>query len=983
MTHRWLRAIAFSFVTLLPATLLANAQPRDIHVQQGTSMSVSASPDGKWLAIDLQGSLWIVPSGGGQARRITELFDDARQPVWSPDGRSLAYFAFRDGGYDLWTVAPDGSASRKISSGRFDDREPAFSPDGRQLAFASDRSGRSPGHGSYDIWTLQLASGQLRQITYSADEERMPSWSADGSELAYSSTRDGISALWATHLASGRERELRRAAHGQLDAPSWSQQGRLAYVVSGDGGSRLEIDGQRVSGDENVFAFRVSWQADGSYHYVSDGLIRQRRGNDSNVRTIAFDAVLPVQSPSYVHVRRDFDSATPRRALGIVRPAISPDGRQVAFVALGDLYLLDIGGSPRKLTDDPHMELDPAWSPDGRQLVYSSDKGGGLPQLWVRDLDSGQDRQLTTIDTQPLEAAWSPDGSKIAFLDVDGMWGVAGLCVVEVASGKITRLQPTLPQPGRPTWSGDSQRVALALPAPLSASFREGLNQILVVSADGSGQTHWQTPLPELSIDTRGGGGPAWSPDGRQMAAIYEGELRVWPVSATGEPLAAPRAVTREIAHSPSWAGDSRTLLFQSNDRLKTVDIDSGRITEVPLDLHYTLQQPQGRTLVHVGHAFDGHRQTLLDDVDIVIDGHRIHSIGAHDDANHRADVRLIDAPQLTAIPGLIEFHAHPSRDFGAAMHRAWLAWGITTVRNPGDQPYHGVEDREASEAGVRIGPRMYATGHLLEWQRVYYKMGIALSGSAHLQKELARGKALRYDLLKSYVRLPDLQQRQLVEYAHQVMGVPVATHEIYPAAFSGVDNTEHMGATSRRGYSPKQAAQGRVYQDVVALFGQTQRPLTPTHFGSLAAYMQQHPQLRSDPRLDLYPAWARDRSRDAQVPLRVKDALEGTIRGIKAVHDAGGQLVAGSDTPIAINLHSELGAYVDAGLSPYQALRSATVVPAQLLGLQAGELKAGKLADIVLIEGDPLQDISAATQVRTVIANGRVFTVDELLRSP
>ncbi|MCD7097602.1 amidohydrolase family protein [Stenotrophomonas sp. MMGLT7] len=968
---------AASAVSTLQAAAPA-AQEIDIEVHEGTSMSVSVSPDGKWLATDLQGSLWIVPAGGGKARRITDLFNDARQPVWSPDGSTLAYFAFRDGGYDLWTISPDGSKRKKLTEGAFDDRDPAWSPDGRRIAFASDRG--TPGSSSYNIWTLELATGAFEKVTDNAYENRMPTWSPDGRQIAYSSIRDDVSALWATTLASGQERQLRKAG-GQVDAPSWGPRGELAYVVQGDGRSWLEIDGTPVSGDENAFPFRVSWGRDGDFYYVSDGRIHRRPGVGGAPQPVEFSATLQARKPDYPHARRDFDSQAPRKALGIVRPAISPDGRNVAFVALGDLYLMPVGGTPRKLTDDRYMEVDPAWSPDGDRLVYSSDKGGRLQQLWIRDLKTGKDTQLTDMTTQPLEAVWSPDGNKIAFIDVDGMWGVAGLCVVEVASGRLTRLQPSLGQPGRPTWSGDSQRVALSLSSPYSKSFREGTNQVFVIKADGSGESAWYAPVPNLSIDTRGGAGPVWSPDGNAMAAVYEGELRVWPVSPAGEPLGPPRSVTSEMAHSPSWAGDSKTLLFQSNDTLKKVDIETGAITPVPLQLDYTLAVPAGRTVIHAGYAFDGRQEQLLRDVDIVVDGNRITSIGPHDPARHDASARVIEAPQLTAMPGLIEFHAHPMRDLGEAMHRAWLAWGVTTMRNPGDQPYHGVEDREASEAGVRIGPRIFATGHLLEWQRVYYKMGTALSGPAHLEKELARSRALSYDLLKSYVRLPDLQQRRLVEFAHAQMGVPVTTHEIYPAAFVGVDNTEHMGATSRRGYSPKQASLGRVYQDVVDLFGRTGRPLTPTNFGALVAYLQAHPQLRDDPRLALYPQWAQDAVHNANaLPARLKDSMAGTAAGIKAIADAGGRIAAGTDSPIAINLHAEIASYVDAGMTPFQALRSATATSAELLGLDAGTLEAGKLADIVLIEGDPLQDIGNTANVRQVIANGRAFSVEELL---
>ncbi len=951
----------------------------DVSVTEGTSMAVSVSPDGRQLVADLQGSLWIMPAAGGPARRITDIFNDARQPMWSPDGKTIVFFAFRDGGYDLWSIKPDGTEQKKLTTGAFDDRDPMWSPDGRKIAFASDRG--EPGKSSFNIWTLELATGRLEQVTNNAFENRLPTWSPDGSQIAYASTRDGVSAIYAVTLGSAQERELRRVA-GAVAGPSWGPGGQLAYVVTDAASSRLEIDGKTVSGAENVFPFRVSWAKDGGFYYVSDGKVRSRSAVGAAPKTVEFSAALQVARTGYDHVKRDFDGAAPRKVLGVQRPALSPDGTKIAFAAVGDLYLAPVAGgaAPVNLTRDNAMDQDPAWSPDGGKLVYSSDKGGGLPQLWIRDMAAGTARKLTSLDLQPLEAVWSNDGTRIAFLAVDGMWGVARLGVVEVASGKVTWLSASLGQPGRPAWSPDDSRVAISMSLPFSKSFREGTNQVAVFPSDRMAEPVWQVPVANLSIDTRGGGGPAWSPDGQKMAAIYEGVLRVWPVSPDGAALGPPRSLTSEIAHSPSWAGDSKTILFQSNDRLKTVDVVTGTITEVPFDMTYTLAKPTGRTVIHAGRMIDSIKDQTQANVDIVIEGNRIVEVRPHDPALHAGGAKVVDASNLTAIPGLIEFHAHTQKDFGANVHKAWLAYGITSVRSPGNQPYEAIETREASEAGVLIGPRIYATGQLMEWQRVYYKMGVAISGPAHLELELKRAQALKYDLLKSYVRMPDLQQRRMVEFAHNEMGVPVATHEVYPASFVGVDSTEHLGATSRRGYSPKQGPLGRFYSDVITLFGQSRRSITPTNFGALGNFLGTRPALLNDPRLALYPAWAQGSVKNARPTPGGAAGRANNADGIKRLYDSGTRIVAGTDTPIAINLHAEIASYVEAGLTPFQALQAATSTPADVLGLDAGVIAPGKLADIALVEGDPRQDIAATANVRQVVSNGRVFDVTELI---
>ncbi|MFN2444171.1 MAG: amidohydrolase family protein [Vicinamibacterales bacterium] len=982
--RQWTRLVLLVFVALNLA--VAGAwQPRsapliDVTVEEGTSMSVSVSPDGRTLAIDLQGGLWTVPANGGAARRITGVFEDARQPTWSPDGTWITYFSYRDGGYDLWSVAPDGTGQHRLTWGPFDDREPMWSHDGTRVAFSSDRG--NPLGSDYNIWVLDVASGEVSQLTKGPSEDYMPSWSADDREIAFASTRENGQSVWAVSVADLTERKLTTVSAGRIDAPSWGPGGELIYQVTAGNQSRYEVDGKALTGSENVFPFRASWASPSAFFYVADGKIRRRALATSEAQTVAFTATLQVTQPQYTRRVRDFTSTTPRKALGIVRPVISPDGSQIAFAALGDIHVVPAsGGKPVNITNDAALDTDPAWSPDGGSLVYSSDKDSAQLQLWIRDLKGGSARQVTRLSTQPQGASFSPDAKKIVFFNVDGMWRVAQMSVLDTESGAVTKIHDTLPQPGTPTWSPDGKRVALAAVGPLSTRFREGTNQILTISTEG-GEDQWHAPVPMLSIDSRGGGGPVWSPDGTKMAAIYEGTLSVWPVSKSGAPLGPPRRVTSESAHAPSWQGDSRHILYQSLDVLRIVDIETGDMRTVPLDFEWTPAVPSGRVTVHAGRLLDMTGPTPRTNVDVVIEGNRIARVSPHADANHSGG-NVVDASQHTVMPGLVEFHSHLQKDFGAAQGRAWLAFGVTTVRSPGNTPYEAVEDREANEAGIRPGPRVYGTGYLMEWRRVYYKMGIAISSVSQLEMELQRAQVLEHDLIKSYVRLPDAQQKRMVEFAHSI-GVPVATHEIFPAALIGVDNTEHTAATSRRGYSPKMATLQSAYDDVVQLFGKSARIFCPMISGAgTRRLFERDPALKSDPRFTLYPEWIQRQV--AQQPASANpggggDPTGGSGKMVLDVMKAGGLVVAGTDTPNAVNLHGELMAYTMAGMSPFDALKTATVNPAKALALNAGTIEAGKLADLIVIDGDPLADVANTRKVVRVIANGRVYETSELV---
>jgi Tol biopolymer transport system component/imidazolonepropionase-like amidohydrolase len=986
MRRRWTALGVLVLAVALKGAPGATPPRIDVTVHEGTSMSVAVSPDGRTLAVDLQGSIWTLPASGGTATRITDVFNDARQPTWSPDGKWITFFAYRDGGYDVWAIAPDGSNQHKLTWGPFDDREPIWSHDGTRVAFSSDRG--SPLGSDYNIWTLDVKSGELKQITKNAADDYMPSWSPDDKEIVFASSREEQQSVWAVNVADGTERKAGAASGGgRVDAPSFGPDGQIVYHVGRGGGrgpaangpelSSYQLGANRITGDENVFAFRASWASPTTFYYVSDGKIRKRDVTADRVETIEFSAALQVTraAGSYTRRKRDFTSTVPRQVLGVVRPQLSPDGKQVAFAALGDIYVMPIGGKPVNLTKDAALDVDPAWSPDGSQLAYSSDKDSEHLQLWIHDMKSGQSRRVTNLTTQPQGAAWSPDGKRIAFFNVDGMWRVAQMSVVDVASGEVKKVHDSLPQPGAPAWSPDGKRLAIAGIAPMTKRFREGTNQILTMSSTSLNDDKWFAPVPMLSIDSRGNCGPAWSPDGTKMAAIYEGVLAVWPVSASGEPVGPPRHITSESAHSPSWQGDSRHILYQSLDKLRIVDVESGETRTVPLDLKYTPAVPTGHVVVHAGKLIDMKTAQPRANLDVLIDGNKIVSVVPHADANH-AGGQVVDAANLTVMPGLVEFHSHLQPDFGESEGRAFLAFGITTVRSPGNTPYEPVEEREANEAGIRPGPRVFGTGNLMEWQRVYYKMGIAISSPAHFELELQRAKALQYDMLKSYVRLPDLQQKRMVEFAHSI-GIPVATHEIYPASLVGVDNTEHTSATSRRGYSPKMATMSRAYDDVIQLFGKSQRFLTPTMFGAGKILFERDPDLKNDPRFKLYPDWMQ-----AQVQTMGSgpDGAAGNGKMVVDVMRAGGVIVAGTDTPNAINLHAEIAAYVKAGMTPYEALKTATVNPAKALALETGTIEPGKLADLVVVDGDPLADITTTRRVRRVIANGRVYELNQLI---
>lgn len=985
----------------------------DLH--EASALTLALSPDHSRMVMNFLGNLWTLPSTGGNATRISGLLQDTAYPTWSPDGGTIAFQSYKSGTFHIWAMNPDGANVRELTFGFYDDREPVFSPDGTRIAFSSDRppAGSPAGvaSGTYNVWVLTVATGQLTEVTHApvGSNDYYPTWTPDGQQITFVSNSHEIDSIAAD--GSGSTQTLYSNSADTFYSPTWSPDGKsLAYtgLVPPGTDTQLFINGQPVSGNEDVFAFPAPWLTNDSLVYAANGKIWRFSLASGQATEIPFTARVSFNRSSYPMKRYNFDATGEQLVTGILSPALSPDGRHVVFVALNQLWEMTIGHRPHRLTNDSYYKADPTWSPDGRSLAYSSDKDGSMA-IYIRDMQTGKTRKLTAqFEGAQAKLAWSPDGRSIAFeTPLDSEAGTQDLYVADVASGQFHEIWGTQNatgvdyaidfEPGSPTWGPDSNTIALAVQQSYSNRFREGVSKIETVNVStGATNTYLADPArPYETITNRvEGDGPVWSPDGKYMAYVMDDVLWALPVTPAGAPAGPARQLTDEVADQLSWSGDSQHILYDSAGTLRTVSINGGAPVTIPVDLNWRpATPPTDVEVIHAGTVWTGTSDTEQHNVDIVVRGNRIASIGpAKPRSSYAPYVHYLDASNDTVIPGLWDAHVHEGMDqpyAGGRKNRLELALGITSEISMGDEPYRSLEQVESQESGVRPGPRYFWGAEPVDGTRIYYSWMRADPNMTALSRDLSRIAKLSPDILKTYVRLPNSYEQIAIQAGHE-LGIPSFSHYFWPALAFGQDDTTHW-ATQRLGYQLAVSNDTIAYDDTIQLYGRSGMAITNTPFFGVQYLptIDGQPTL-NDPRLTtLLSPWQYALAEQEYAAPPLSPSLlafeQGWSSAEAKILAAGGTVLAGTDNPIGIGnfgMVVAISVMAHTGLSNYQTLRAATVEPAKIIGVsdQLGTLQPGMIADMDIIAGNPLKDIETIANDVYVMQNGRLYTKQELL---
>jgi imidazolonepropionase-like amidohydrolase/Tol biopolymer transport system component len=1000
-------------------------------VTEGTWMSLDVSPDGKEIVFDLLGDIYSMPITGGEAKLLRGGLPLEVQPRFSPDGTRISFTSDAGGGDNIWMMNRDGSNAKQITKEDFRLlNNGVWMPNGNYIVarkhFTSTRS-----LGAGELWMYHTNGGEGIQLTKRKNDQQdlgEPCASPDGKYIYYSEdmypggyfqyNKNPNSQIYVIkrYDTEKGESEFITGGVGGAQRPQISKDGKtlafvkrvrektVLYLRNMETGEEFPVYDKLTKDQQEAWAIfgvypNFCWTDANTIVIWAQGKIWKLNTTNSQATEIPFSA----KCKHRIHEALKFkqEVAPDKFTVKTIRHAVtSPDEKFIIFSGAGFLWKKDLpNGTPVRLTSGTDFEFEPCFSPNGNEIVYvtwSDEQTGSIMKMNLADKKT---TKLTTEKGIYRTPRFSTDGNNIVYQKEGG----------NDAQGFVYCVNP-----GLYMMSASGGKAALITKEGESPRFAKDGKRIFFMSGDDGAYAYNSCDLSgnekRVHFTSKYANDFVPSPDNNWIAykELFKVYIAAFPetgktIDLSGKIKTVPCAqVARDAGINIHWSKDGNKLHWTLGEEYFTNELKD-RFTFLPgapakllpmdsiglkINLVLNTDKPAGWIALTNARIITMKGDEVIESGTILIKDNRIVSVGKNADVELPVNAKLIDCSGKTIMPGIIDVHAHLGTfRQGLSPQKQWqycanLAYGVTTTHDPSSNTEMVFSQSEMVKYGSMPGPRIYSTGHILYGADGDFKA--VINSLEDAKSAVYRTKAFGAFSVKSYNQ-PRREQRQQIIEASSQLGMQVVPEGGSTTWYNLTHILDgHTGVEHNLPVAP-------LYDDFVKLWSASKTGYTPTLIVCYNAingedyWYQKTDVWKKDRLLKYTPRFVID-SRSRHRLMSPDEEFENGVmlisKSCKKLVDAGVCVNLGAHGQLqGLGAHWELWLLQTGGMTNMQALRCATANGAKYLGMDAdiGSLEKGKLADLIILDKNPLEDIHNSETVRYTMVNGRLFDCETL----
>ncbi|WP_026776814.1 amidohydrolase family protein [Polaribacter sp. Hel_I_88] len=1006
-----------------------------LETTEGTWMNLDVSPDGKTIVFDLLGDIYSMPISGGTTTLLRSGLAYEVQPRFSPNGKYISFTSDAEGGNNIWVMTADGNDAKSITKEKMRLLNNAvWTPDGKSLVARKHyTSQRSVGAG--EMWQYPLSGAAGLQLTKRKNDQQDvndPSISPDGKYLYYAEdmypggffqyNKDPNKQIYVIKQYNFETGETEQITGGPGGAarPVVSKDGKLlAFVKRVRTKSVLYIH-ELETGKEYPIYENLSkdqseaWAVFGVYpHFAwmpnnkdiviwAQGKINRINVESKQITNIPFQVNTEIKLAKTHSVKRKvFQESFSSKMIKDVQT--SPDETTIVFTSLGHIYKKVLpDGIPTRITTLTDFEGEPSFSADGKSIVFVTWNDENLGAIYKVNLDGTLLEKITEEKGIYRTPVYNRSNSQIVYRKESGNGDQGydytkktGIYLVNADGTDAKRVSK---EGEFPVFSADDSRIFYQT----GGAFFGGLTKKLK-SVDLNGKeerSHFSSKLANRLVP---------SEDNKFVAFIHLHKLYVAPFVINGSEIDLDNntkafnveSLSKNAGINLHWASDnskvfwtlgdeyfSKSIVNNTTNPFAKTNLASDDVTGIKINLKTKSDIPEGRIAFKNARIITMNGNQIIEDGTIIIHKNKIEKIGKTADITIPADAKVYKMLGKTIMPGMVDVHAHVGAfRNGLSTQKHWqfyanLAFGVTTSHDPSVHTAAAFTLEELQRSGHLVGPRMFSTGFILYGAEGDFKAVVNNLDDARFA--IARTKAFGAKSVKSYNQ-PRREQRQQIMQAARELGVnvvPEGGSNFYSNMSMIFDG--HTGIEHNIPVNP-------VYKDVISLWKNSETGYTPTlivNYGGMNGEFEWYQKtnvwenetlLKYTPR---YVVDSRSRHRTMVPEEEYKNGHILTSETVTALANEGVKVNLGAHGQLqGLGAHWELWMLQQGGLSNHEALKAATINGANYIGVadELGSLERGKLADLIILDKNPLEDIKNSNSVIYTMVNGRLYDVDTM----